>query len=398
VNIAYLDTIGGIAGDMTLAAFIAAGYPLEELAGELRKLPLEGFELTGEHVRRSSIDAVHVDVVVTHQPHYHRHLADILGILGQSTLSTAVQERATRIFTVLAEAEARVHNTTVQKVHFHEVGALDSIVDIVGTAICLEHFGIERVYSSPVRVGSGGTMTTQHGIMPVPAPATVELLKDYPVQLTAIPSELTTPTGAAIIKALSAGVLEEEVIRIHAVGYGAGTREIEGIPNFLRVVIGVLDEPYERDESVVIETNIDDMNPQIHPYLIERLLAVGAHDAYLIPILMKKGRPGILLSVLTTRPRMQEAIGVIFRETTSIGLRIQTVGRRKLPRQEVVMPTSFGPVRAKAVEREGIITLSAEYEECRRIAEEHHLPLAAVMHQINEELRSRTLPHQESTP
>lgn len=398
MNIVYFDTIAGIAGDMTLAAFVAAGYPLDDLTGELHKLPLDGFELTAAHVHRSAIDAVHVEVVVTHQPHYHRHLADILAILEKSSLNSAVRDRAARIFTVLAEAEARVHNTTVERVHFHEVGALDSIVDIVGTSICLDHFGVERVYSSPVRLGSAGIITTQHGAMPVPAPATAELLKDYPVQLTAIPSELTTPTGAAIIKALSAGILTDEVIRIHAVGYGAGTREIEGLPNFLRVVIGALDEPYERDESVVIETNIDDMNPQIHPYLIERLLATGAHDAYLIPIIMKKGRPGILLSVLTTRPRMQDAINVIFRETTSIGLRIQTVGRRKLPRQEVTMQTSFGPVRAKAVEREGAVTLAAEFEECKRIAGEHHLPLVTVMRQINEELRSRTSPNQENLP
>jgi pyridinium-3,5-bisthiocarboxylic acid mononucleotide nickel chelatase len=396
LNIAYFDTIGGIAGDMTLAAFIAAGFPLDELAGELRKLPLTGFELTAEHVRRNSIDAVHVDVVVTQQPHYHRHLADILSILEKSTLNSAVRDRAARIFTVLAEAEARVHNTTMEKVHFHEVGALDSIVDIVGTAICLEHFNIERLYSSPVRVGSAGTITTQHGVMPVPAPATVELLKDYPVQLTAVPMELTTPTGAAIIKALSAGVLEEEVIRIRAVGYGAGTREIESLPNFLRVVVGVLEEPYERDESVIIETNIDDMNPQLHPYIIECLLAAGAHDAYLTPIIMKKGRPGILLSTLTSRQRMQEAINVIFRETTSIGLRIHTVGRRKLPRQELTVPTSFGSVRVKAVEREGAVVLSAEYEECKRIAGERHLPLTAVMRQINEELHTRTQQNQGS--
>ncbi len=396
MNIVYFDTIAGIAGDMTLAGFIAAGYPLDDLAGELRKLPLDGFTLSAEHVRRSSIDAVHVDVVVTHQPHYHRHLADILGILDRSSLSSSIRDRAARIFTVLAEAEAAVHNTSVQSVHFHEVGALDSIVDIVGTAICLEHFGVERVYSSPVRLGSAGTIATQHGTMPIPAPATAELLKGYPVQLTAINAELTTPTGAAIIKALSAGTLDEEVIRIHAVGYGAGTREIEGLPNFLRVVIGAMDEPYERDESVVIETNIDDMNPQVHPYLIERLLATGAHDAYLIPIIMKKGRPGILLSVLTSRTRMQEAITVIFRETTSIGLRIHTVGRRKLPRQEVTMQTSFGPVLAKAVEREGVVLLAAEYEECKRIAENLQLPLIAVMRQINEELRSRTSPHQET--
>jgi uncharacterized protein (TIGR00299 family) protein len=396
VNIVYFDTIGGIAGDMTLAGFISAGYPLEELSGELRKLNLDGFELTAEHVRRSSIDAVHVEVVVSHQPHYHRHLADILAILDKSTLNGSVRERAARIFTTLAEAEARVHNTTVERVHFHEVGAIDSLVDIVGTAICLEHFNVQRVYSSPVRLGSGATIQTQHGTMPVPAPATAELLKDYPVQLTAIPAELTTPTGAAIIKALSSGLLQQEVLRMQAIGYGAGSREIEGVPNFLRVVIGTLHDSEEHDESVVIETNIDDMNPQIHPYVIEQMLAAGAHDAYLVPIIMKKGRPGILLSVLTTPARLQDVVHVIFRETTSIGLRIHHVGRRKLPRQEVTVKTSFGPVRAKAVERDGVITLSAEYEECRRIAGERHLPLANVMRRLNEELRSQTPSQQET--
>jgi pyridinium-3,5-bisthiocarboxylic acid mononucleotide nickel chelatase len=398
VTIAYFDTIGGIAGDMTLAGFIAAGYPLDELTGQLRKLPISGFEVTAEHVRKNAIDAIHVDVVVTHQPHYHRHLHDILAILDKSTLNSAVRDRAARIFTVLAEAEAHVHNTTIEKVHFHEVGALDSIVDIVGAAICLDHFSIQQVYSSPIRTGSGGTVNTQHGVMPIPAPATAELLKDYPVQLTAIPSELTTPTGAAIIKALSSGVLQEEVIQISAVGYGAGTRDLDALPNLLRVVIGTLDESYERDESIVIETNVDDMNPQIHPYLIERLLAAGAHDAYLVPVIMKKGRPGILLSVLTTRPRLQDAIGVIFRETTSIGLRIHTVGRRKLPRQQVTIRTSFGPVNAKAVEREGIVTVAAEFEECKRIAAERNLPLAMVMRQINDELRSQTSSQQETIP
>lgn len=398
MNIVYFDTIAGIAGDMTLAGFIAAGYPLDELAGQLRKLPLEGFELTAEHVHRSSIDAVHVEVIVTHQPRYHRHLADILSIFDKSSLNSSVRDRAARIFTVLAEAEARVHNTTIEKVHFHEVGALDSIVDIAGTAICMDHFGIERVYSSPIRLGSNGIVTTQHGAMPVPAPATTEILKDYPVQLTGVPFELTTPTGAAIIKSLSSGVLQEEVLHIRAVGYGAGTRDIEGLPNFLRVVIGTMDESYERDESVVIETNIDDMNPQIHPYLIERLLAAGAHDAYLVPIIMKKGRPGILLSVLTSRPHMQDTVNIIFRETTSIGLRIHTVGRRKLARQEVMRQTSFGPVAAKAVERDGIVTLVAEFEECKRIAGERNLPLASVMRQLNEELRSQTSSQQETTP
>ncbi len=288
MKIAYFDTIAGIAGDMTMAACVAAGVPIDILRNELLKLNLSGFELDARHVQRSAIDAVHCDVTIIEQPHYHRHLKDILALLGSSALSPTAKDRATRIFTLLAEAEARVHNTTVEKIHFHEVGALDAIVDIAGVAICLELLGIEQVYSSPVRLGSGGTIRTEHGLLPTPAPATVEILRNYPVILTSIPEELTTPTGAAIIKALSAGVLDEETITIETVGYGAGTREIEGRPNLLRLVVGTLDQDTDRDASIVVETNIDDMNPQIHPYIIDQLLQAGAHDAYLIPIIMKK--------------------------------------------------------------------------------------------------------------
>ncbi len=398
MRIAYFDTIAGIAGDMTMASLIAAGVSFDELVGELKKLDLQGFELTAQHVRRSAIDAVHCDVVITQAPHYHRHLKDILAIIGNSSLTPAVKERASAIFTVLGHAEAKVHNTTIEKIHFHEVGALDSIVDIVGTCICLEMLGIEAVYSSPVRLGSGGIVKTQHGMMPTPAPATAEVLRDYPVVLTSIPEELTTPTGAAIIKALSRGVLTDEPIRIRSVGYGAGTKEFEGIPNLLRVVVGELADDHLRDGSVVLETNIDDMNPQLYPYVIDRLLAAGAHDAYLIPVVMKKGRPGILLSVLTDPARTEEIAHVIFRETSSIGLRVQTVGRRKLSRIALVATTSLGPVKAKAVQRDGATVVTAEYEECKRIAAERNMPLADVMRIINTELRSSTPTFEEPHP
>ena len=388
MTIAYFDTIAGIAGDMSMAALVSAGVPFEELTTELQKLNLPGFELTAEHVQRSAIDAVHIDVVVTQQPHYHRHLKDILAIVNASELSSQVRERVTAIFTVLAQAEAKVHNTTVEKIHFHEVGALDSIVDIVGVCICLEILGIERVYSSPVRLGSGGIIKTQHGMMPTPAPATAEILRDYPTVLTSIPEELTTPTGAAIIKALSSGVLADETLRIKSVGYGAGTKEFPGIPNLLRVVTGELVLPNGADESIVVETNIDDMNPQLHPYLIEQLLLAGAHDAYLIPVIMKKGRPGILLSALTDRAHLDTVTAMIFRETTSIGLRIQTVGRRKLLRRTFSAKTSFGPLAVKAVERDGVTVVTAEFEECKRIARERNMPLAEVMRIVNTELRS----------
>lgn len=398
MTIAYFDTIAGIAGDMTMASLIAAGVPVDQLQAGLQNLGVPGFELAVRHVRRSAIDAVQCEVVITDQPHYHRHLKDILAIIERSALSTGVRERATAIFTVLARAEAKVHNTTIEKIHFHEVGALDSIVDIIGTCIGLEILGVERIYSSPVRLGCGGIIRTEHGMMPTPAPATAEILQDYPVVLTAVPAELTTPTGAAIIRALSTGTLTDETIRIRSVGYGAGTKEFEQLPNLLRVVIGELDGDQQRDASVVLETNIDDMNPQLYPFIIDRLLEAGAHDAYLVPVVMKKGRPGILLSVLTDPSRVDAVSAVILRETTSIGLRVQTVGRRKLPRRAVMAHTSLGTVRAKSVERDGVTVVTAEYEECKRIAIERNMPVAEVMRILNTELRSSSIIHGESQP
>ncbi|RPH34772.1 nickel pincer cofactor biosynthesis protein LarC [bacterium] len=389
MKIAYLDTIAGIAGDMTMAAFVGAGVPLDALSAELRKLGLEGFELAARHVQRNSIDAVHIDVVISHQPHYHRHLKDIRAIIDNSTLPASVKEKAQAIFSVIAEAEAKVHNTPIEKVHFHEVGALDSIVDIVGTAICLELAGIERLYSSPVKLGSGGLITTQHGVMPAPAPATLEILKDYPALLTTIPHELTTPTGAAIIKALSYGVLGDELLNVRSVGYGAGTKEFAEIPNFLRVVIADLQPTLEQEDVTVVETNIDDMNPQLYPYLIEQLLAAGAHDAYLVPIIMKKGRPGILLSVMVNTSKLDAAIQCIYRETSTIGLRLQRIGRRKLPRRHLEMHTSFGTVKAKAVIRDGQEIISPEFEECKRIALEKQMPVLEVMRALEREISSQ---------
>ncbi len=389
MKIAYLDTIAGIAGDMTLAAFVSAGLPIDELSAELKKLPLTGFEIVGKHVMRNSISAVHIEVVISHTPHYHRHLKDINALIDASSLSGRVKEVAKSIFHVIGEAEAKVHNSTLEKIHFHEVGALDSIVDIVGTAICLEKFGIEAVYSSPVRLGSGGLITTQHGVMPTPAPATIEILKSYPTILTNIPEELTTPTGAGIIKALSSGVMSEETLTVHSIGYGAGTKEFAQIPNLLRVVIGEIASNVEQEQIVTVETNIDDMNPQIYPYLIEKLLASGAHDAYLVPIIMKKGRPGILLSVMVGTERLDAITQIIYTHTTTIGVRIQKIDRKKLPRTHVEVPTSFGTIKAKSVLRDGKEVMTPEFEESKRIAEEYHLSILQVMQQLEEELSKK---------
>jgi len=389
MKIAYLDTIGGIAGDMTMAGFISAGITVDELSQELQKLNLTGFELTARHVLRNSIDAVHVEVVVSHEPHYHRHLRDILAIIEESSLSTIVKSRSKAIFTTLADAEAKIHGTSIQKVHFHEVGALDSIVDIVGTAICMERFGIEQVYSSPVKLGSSGFVQTQHGTMPTPTPATLEILRNYPTVLTNVPHELTTPTGAAIVKALSSGTLTDEAITAETIGYGAGTKELDTIPNLLRVVVGTLEPSLEQDRVVVVETNIDDLNPQLYPYVLDKLLASGAHDAYLTTTIMKKGRPGILLTAITPETRLDTIIDVLYQQTSTTGLRIQRIGRRKLTRTEIEINTSFGLIKAKSVIRNGREITTAEFEECKRIAEERRVPVLEVMRILEHELGNR---------
>ena len=378
MKIAYFDTIAGVSGDMTLGAFVSAGIPLEALKAEISKLRLTGVELEGRHVRRNGIVAVKIDVVISAPQTHHRHVKDIFSIIDASTLSDGVKERAKRIFMEVARAEAKVHDSTIEKIHFHEVGALDSIVDIVGASICLDYLGIKGVYSSPVKLGSGGFVETEHGKLPLPGPATSEILKNYPTVLTDIPFELTTPTGAAIIKACSSGTLSTESFVVESVGYGAGTREMNEIPNLLRILVAELPEAYDRDELVIVETNIDNMNPEIYPFVIEELLKAGANDAYLIPVVMKKGRPGVLLSALVSRSGLEGVESVLFRQTSTIGLRIIQTERKKLPREIREIETRFGKVKFKVIVADRSEKIVPEYEECRRIAEEHHLPLIEV--------------------
>jgi pyridinium-3,5-bisthiocarboxylic acid mononucleotide nickel chelatase len=388
MKIAYFDTIAGISGDMTLGALISAGVSFDELNTELQALGIGGFELQARHVERNGMVATKVDVVISEQPHYHRHLKDIEELIDNSSLTKNVKERSKKIFREVAAAESKVHNTPMEKVHFHEVGAIDSLVDIVGVSICLEKLGIQAVYSSPIKVGNGGMVKSQHGALPVPTPATMEILKDYPILLTDIPFELTTPTGAAIIKALSVGILTAEKIQISSIGYGAGGREIEQLPNLLRVFIGDLEPNYIADEIVSIETNIDNMNPEIYPYVIEKLMYAGANDAYLIPILMKKGRPGIILSALVERAKIDRILEIFFRETTTLGVRIQPIERKKLPRGTKQVQTHFGLVSAKVIIVDGKEQLRVEFEECKRIAAEKNMPLGEVYRKLEKELGS----------
>ena len=371
---------------MTLGAFVNAGVRFDALVAELGKLNLSGYELSARHIERSGIVATKIDVIISDQPKYHRHLKDINKLIDDSRLEDSVKNAAKKIFHEVAIAEAKVHNSTLDKIHFHEVGAIDSLIDIVGTAICLEMLGVKQVYSSPVRVGSGGFVQTQHGTMPVPTPATLEILKGYPTVLTDIPFELTTPTGAAIIKALSAGTLSLERLRIHAIGYGAGTMEMQEIPNLLRVFVGELEPQYGTDEIVSVETNIDDMNPEIYPYVIESLLGAGAHDSFLVPLIMKKGRPGVLLSTLVERSKLDAILAILFRETSTLGVRIQPIERRKLQRSQKQVNTSLGPVRVKCVVNAGLEKLVPEFEECKRIAREKNMPLIEVYRILEKEL------------
>ncbi|MEK7263065.1 MAG: nickel pincer cofactor biosynthesis protein LarC [Bacteroidota bacterium] len=385
MRIAYFDTFSGISGDMTLSAFVSAGFPLDELSSEIHKLHLDGVQLSGRHISRSGITAVKIDVLTAEQ-HHHRHLQDIFQIIERSELSDAVKDTAKKIFYQLGIAEAKVHNTSIEKIHFHEVGAIDAIVDIVGVAICLEKFGIEKIYSSPVKLGSGGFVHAAHGMLPIPVPAVVEILKDYPTELTDIPFELTTPTGAAIIKSLSDGMLPQEKISIEKIGYGAGGREIPQLPNLLRILIGNLPEHFQSDNVVTIETNIDNMNPEWYPYIIEKLLAAGAHDAYVIPIIMKKGRPGILLSAMVNERNVHTITELLFSETTTLGVRIQHIERKKIHREERFVQTSFGVLRVKCIFNNGAQKLLPEFEECKRIALVRNLPLKEVYAQLQNEL------------
>ncbi len=411
MRIAYFDTFAGIAGDMVLGAFVSSGVDPVKLEAELSRLGQTNFHLKISRVSRNGINASKVDVVVgdqietvddlgadigrsggghhekEHHPHHHgKSYVEIRQLLETSELSESVKSRSTEIFRRIAEAEAKIHNTTVDKIHFHEVGAIDSIVDIVGSAICLELAKVEGVFTSPIRLGSGGYFEAQHGVLPVPGPAALEILKGYPVVFNDIPYELTTPTGAAIVAGLSKGVLRDKQIEIESVGYGAGTRELERLPNLLRVVIGNIDSQTEEDRVVQVETNMDDINPQLIPNVIERLLAIGATDAFVAPVIMKKGRPGFVLSVLTPETLLDKISTEILSQTTTLGMRVSYNRRIKVKRELKTVKTTFGDVKVKESNIDGKLRVAAEYDECKRIGDALSLPVIEVMQKLNAEL------------
>jgi len=374
MRILYFDCFSGVSGDMTLAALLDLGLPQEKLRQELAKLGLENFSLGISRGSRGGIAAMGLEVKVGPREEHHRHFTDIRKMIETSPLKQSVKGMSLAIFQRLAEAEAKVHGQKVEEVHFHEVGAVDSIVDIVGTAIGLDHFEPVRVFSSELPMGRG-FVQCQHGRLPLPAPATLEILKGYPLRNVDVEGELVTPTGAAILAALSSGASPLSAIKVGQVGYGMGKKEFPDRPNLLRLVLGETVEAYATDQVVVLEANIDDMNPEFYDYVMERLFDRGALDVSLSPLLMKKNRPGTLLRVIVEEHDADAHAELILRESTTLGVRSYVVGRKKLPREVSEVETKYGKVRIKV---SGEMRFQPEYEDCKRIALEKGVPIQEV--------------------
>lgn len=373
----YFDCFAGISGDMTVAALLDCGVPVEVLQDGLAALDLDGYKIDLTRTVSGSIDANSFRVEVGEKPS-HRHWVEIREMLTASRLNESVRKMSLAIFTTLAEAEAKIHNMEVEQVHFHEVGAVDSIIDIVGCAICLDYLNVKQVVCSPLPMGSG-MVSCEHGLLPLPAPAVCEILKDVPVYGVDLKQELVTPTGAAIVKTLSRSFGAFPSMTIDQVGYGQGSHVLDDQrPNLLRAILGTNNEVSEVREVEVIECNLDDWSPEGFPMLTEKLFAKGVLDVVLIPIQMKKGRPGFQLEVICQPGLGWEARRCILSETTAIGLRYRTEKRWTLPRRIGKVETELGSVKVKQVETPTGLVLYPEYEDCREVAIRKDLPLKDV--------------------
>ncbi len=367
---------------MTLGALCGLGVPLDWLKEQIQRLPLSGFDMVSRNVTRCGIQAVQVEVL-TGERHHHRNFGHIRALIEGSPFPQQVQSNSLAVFQCIAEAEARIHGCAVEEVHFHEVGAIDAIVDIVGTCLGLNRLGISELVASALPLGSG-TVRSHHGVLPVPAPATVEILKGIPVYAGSLQAELVTPTGAALMAALAQKFEPLPPMRIAHCGYGAGSREFENRPNLLRIMLGepqaaVASHGGLEERHVMLETCIDDMNPEIYGYLMEKLFAHGALDVFWSPIYMKKNRPGILVQVLCPPEKKDAAAACILSETTSLGVRYYSVERIILPRKSVQVNTRFGRLTAKHVTGiDGRVRIVPEYEVCREIATQNGVALGVV--------------------
>jgi uncharacterized protein (TIGR00299 family) protein len=379
----YFDCFAGASGDMILGALIDAGVEPESFKQQLSLLGVTGYTIGFETVDRSGMSATYARVQTPHE-HAHRHLADILKIIYDSRLSNNVKDRAAKIFSRLAEAEARVHNEPIEQVHFHEVGALDAIIDVVGAAIGFELLEIDRFVSSPLHVGSG-TVEMEHGRFPVPPPAVTELLKGVPFYASDVTGELVTPTGAAIITTVCNAYGPVPLLKLEHTGYGAGTREYPRFPNALRVLVGEEEKGtrasiVSADERLwMIETNLDDISPQILGHVMERAFELGALDCFFTSVQMKKNRPGVLLSILCRDKERATLSELLFSETTTLGIRAYEVERRALERDIVTVETQYGSIDVKVGQLNGhIIKVMPEYDHCRQAARAAKVPLRVV--------------------
>lgn len=404
----YFDCFAGASGDMMLGALLDAGLPIEALREALGSLAIGGYELQAARVLRSGVSATKFTLIEpepahaleapvsthahahshadghthshgpSHAGHPHRTLREIEALIATSALSAAGREKATALFRKLAEAEAAIHEMTVEQVHLHEVGALDSIIDIVGSVFALEWFGADRIVASPINTGSG-MVKIAHGLFPVPAPATARLLTGVPVYASGPAMELTTPTGAVLVTGHAQGYGPLPAMSIERIGYGAGDRDVVGFPNVLRVYVGRTAERPAEERVTVMQCEIDDMNPQIYGVVMERLLAAGALDVFFASVQMKKNRPGTLVTVLSPPDRREALSQIVFRETTTLGLRYHDVLRECLRRELIEVQTPWGPVRVKVARSgEALMNASPEFDDCRRLATEHQVPVKDV--------------------
>lgn len=383
MKVLYYDCFCGISGDMNLGALIDLGIDQNYLINEIRKLNLDSqYEIKIEKALKNGIGGTQVEVILKHHEHHHRNINDIKNIINNSTLKDSIKTFSINIFMKVAEAEALVHNKPLDEVHFHEVGAIDSIIDIVGAAICLDYLKVDKILASSVQLG-GGFVKCAHGIIPIPAPATIEILKNIPIKTGIVEFETTTPTGAAILAANVDEFIDKVNFSVEKIGYGIGHRDLE-IPNVLRVYLGKEEVNEEVDEQYIIETNIDDMNPELYEFIEERLFACGALDVYKTSIVMKKGRMATKLTILTNLKSERSILEVIFKETTSIGLRKYKVDKIMLNREIVDIDTKYGKVRVKkSYYHDEFVKYKAEYEDCKKIAIQNNVTILEVYKEVN---------------
>ncbi len=384
MRIAYFDCFSGASGDMILGALIDAGLNPKGLRETLEKLRISTVRLKIKKVLKGGLSATRLIVEGRGEKRHHRNLEEILRIVERSSLEAEVKGKSREVFERIASAEAKIHGVAVGKVHFHELGGLDSIVDIVGAVWAIRQMGIEKIYVSKVNVG-GGFVKCEHGVLPVPAPATLSLMQGRPIYSSGVERELLTPTGAALLATLGSEFGSMPVMSVERIGYGAGRDDLPH-PNLLRLIIGSLGPASAKERVTVVETNIDDMNPQMYDYVMERLLAIEVLEIFITPILMKKNRPGHLLTVICSSEKLPGVTRFLLTETTTLGLRWHEEERAKAEREIISLKTKHGKIRFKLARWEGkVINLSPEYEDCKKLAAEKGVPLKEVFEEAREE-------------